>query len=127
MVNKSKIIFFVFLIFCSCSRVNNNTYNNNEKNIRIGGEYFSAVKVKDSVNNLIKVNQIKKAHEVLNSLISSNSNNGFLYFERGYIKGYEFEFSSAISDFKTAQNFKYNKDQCQKMIYFCRKMMDKNE
>jgi hypothetical protein len=122
-MNKSTLIAFLLLVALSCRKKENNSFNQDNRNIKKDNIYFSARSVTDTINALVKINKFKQAHEFLDTLILKNKNNGYLYFERGYVKGHELEFKSAISDFTIAQNYNYSKLKCQKMIFFCEKMM----
>ena len=68
------------------------------------------------INKFVLKNEFDQANLYLDSLLLYNKNSGFLYFEKGFIKGLEFKFDEALNDYKKADNLKYKHNSCLRMI-----------
>ncbi|WP_144913689.1 hypothetical protein [Mucilaginibacter frigoritolerans] len=73
-------------------------------------------KLRITVKELTRTNKSDQALKLLDSLIYLNKQNGYLYFERGYVEGYNFHSAAAIKDFEMAKSLHYDNNACQSMI-----------
>ena len=118
-MNRLSLIVVTCVVLFGCTENSKKHVNTKHvKNIKFMGQVVSAKNIRDTVETLIKAERFREAHSLIDSLIVANKDNGFLYYERGFIKGFESENESAISDFKTAEALHYNRHKCERMIFF---------
>ncbi len=65
-----------------------------------------------TIRSLLKSNKSDSAFKIINEAFKSNKENGFLYFEKGFVEVYNLHTENALRDFKKAQKLNYNKAAC---------------
>jgi len=103
-----------FLILClwsginsSCSRPKDNSEQHRTYDRKV---------VRKKISQLADEKSFSQATRLLDSLIHDNPKDGYLFYEKGFIEGAQFQTGPAIKDFKTAESLNYNKVQCERMI-----------
>jgi hypothetical protein len=118
-MNRYLTIFLLFLLL-GCHK---NQKGNSLENIQ-SGSHYGEKQIKATVRQLIDSNKSDQALKLIDTLISHNKQNGYLYFERGFVEGYKFHHGEAIKDYKIAESLHYNKTECQFMIQISQKAIN---
>jgi len=111
-MNKVLILLAIFLFWGCIS----NKKKNLSENIKYGNHYVDEKQISKIIRKLVDSNKSDQALKLLDTLNYSNKQNGYLYFERGFVEGYNFHHEAAVKNFKMAENLHYNKKACEMMI-----------
>lgn len=108
------LIFFFMLFLFACKKKEN---HNSLKTSKFDDHSINEKQLNKTIRQLVKSNNSDSAFKLIDTLMYLNKNNGFLYFEKGYLELRDFQDKAAMSDFKTAESLNYNKSECKKMIH----------
>lgn len=122
-MNKYLNIFLIFS-FLGCHK---HEKHNLLKNIRSDSRAFNENQIDKTIRQLIHSNRSDQALKLLDTLILYNKQSGFLYFERGFVDGYNFRPEAAIKEFKIAESLHYDKEECRRMIKFTQIAIDERQ
>lgn len=123
-----KLLICYFGFFCACTGSTNNGTKIQEKDqaIKWGSKFITEKIVSDTIKFKVSHSKYIEARMFIDSLISQNKKNGFLYFERGYIQAHQpMILDSALKDFNMAEALHYDSQKCEKMKFFCKTIMDR--
>ena len=119
-MNKYILIFFVLLL----SRCHTNDNHKLSKNIKWNNRYVDEKIIRKTIRRLVDSDKSNQAINILDTLIYFNNSKGFLYFEKGYVEGYNFHHEAAIKDYKIAKNLGFDTTGCQFMIEASQQALD---
>jgi len=111
---KKTLFFWLIMSIGGCS----NGYK--RTGIKMDGRYVDEAEIHQTVKGLLSSKKSEQAIKLLDTLILNNRGNGYLYYEKGFVKGHDFQCESSIDDLKIAQKLNYKKKNCQYLIDACR-------
>lgn len=103
-----------FLILCSWCCINSSC--SRPKDINEQHRTYDRKVVHKKISQLADENNFSQATHLLDSLMHDNPKDGYLFYEKGFIEGAQFQTGPALRDFKTAESLNYNKERCERMI-----------
>lgn len=112
MGKKNTIVGFLILCSWSCINLSCSRPNHNSEPHRT----YDRKVVRKKIIELVDEKNFSQAKHLLDSLIRDNPKDGYLFYEKGFIEGAQFQTGPALKDFKTAESFNYDKEKCERMI-----------
>lgn len=90
-------------------------YSIPQAEINFNKKILDLLKVDSTANNATKL---------IDSLLLVNPNNGFLFFQKGFLNEYNMHFNEAILCYKKAKDLGYDKKFYEDKISFCEKLLN---